>query len=254
MNNLKLLSRRPKAMRKEFSGWAEKYGRTHSSFVFLTGDLGFNALEGVRNTLKDRFVNVGVSEQNMVSMAAALAQQGLSPICYSIAPFANEAVESVANEMMKYQGPSYLRLGFGLAPKSLMPFDQYQPIQQLRTGERWTVIVLGPVVMNALQALDSGSVSADVFVVNELPLSAPTPQLEASIRKTGKVLVVEEHVSRGGLGEHLALLLCKRNLVPKHFSSLCAQGYPSGLYGNQAFHQTESNLDPQSILHHLSSV
>lgn len=300
-------------MRKEFSSWAEKYGRTHSSFVFLTGDLGFNALEGVRNTLKDRFVNVGVSEQNMVSMAAALAQQGLSPICYSIAPFAvfrpaeqirvdvclhkmnvkivgngggygygimgathhaiedigvlsgfshmkcfvpfsNEAVESVANEMMKYQGPSYLRLGFGLAPKSLMPFDRYQPIQQLRTGERWTVVALGPVVMNALQALDSGSVSADVFVVNELPLSGLTPQLEDSIRKTGRVLVVEEHVSRGGLGEHLALLLCKRNLVPKHFSSLCAQGYPSGLYGNQAFHQTESNLDPQSILHHLSSV
>src|SRR5690242_17673469 len=54
----------------------------------LTGDLGYQALEGVREKLKDRFINAGVSEQNMVSVAAALASEGLEPLCYSIAPFA----------------------------------------------------------------------------------------------------------------------------------------------------------------------
>src|SRR5204862_8024045 len=57
-------------------------------FVFLTGDLGFAALENVVSALKDRFINMGVCEQNMVSVAAGLAQQGLTPLCYSIAPFA----------------------------------------------------------------------------------------------------------------------------------------------------------------------
>src|SRR5205814_4469990 len=75
-------------MRKEFSNWIENFGRNESRFIFLTGDLGFAALENVQAALQRRFVNMGVCEQNMVSVAAGLAQQGLTPLCYSIAPFA----------------------------------------------------------------------------------------------------------------------------------------------------------------------
>jgi len=32
-------------MRKEFSSWIENFGRNESRFIFLTGDLGFAALE-----------------------------------------------------------------------------------------------------------------------------------------------------------------------------------------------------------------
>lgn len=55
--------------------------------VFLTGDLGFMALEPLQKALGDRFINAGVSEQNMVSVGAALAKDGWKPWCYSIAPF-----------------------------------------------------------------------------------------------------------------------------------------------------------------------
>jgi transketolase len=56
-------------------------------FVFLTGDLGFMALEPVRQAAGPRFINAGVAEQNMVSVAAGLARGGLRPWVYSIAPF-----------------------------------------------------------------------------------------------------------------------------------------------------------------------
>src|SRR5271167_2666914 len=56
-------------------------------FVFLTGDLGFKALEPLQSALGQRFINAGVSEQNMVSVAAGLARSGLRPWTYSIAPF-----------------------------------------------------------------------------------------------------------------------------------------------------------------------
>jgi transketolase len=56
-------------------------------FVFLTGDLGFQALEPLRDALGQRFINAGVAEQNMVSVAAGLARQGLRPWAYSIASF-----------------------------------------------------------------------------------------------------------------------------------------------------------------------
>ncbi|GAB1489319.1 1-deoxy-D-xylulose-5-phosphate synthase [Opitutaceae bacterium] len=75
-------------MRKEFSDWVEGFGRREPRLVFLTGDLGFAALENVQAALGARFVNAGVSEQNMVSVAAGMAHQGLRPLCYSIAPFA----------------------------------------------------------------------------------------------------------------------------------------------------------------------
>lgn len=54
---------------------------------FLTGDLGFMALEEVRSALGTRFVNTGVAEQNMVGIAAGLARGGHKVFVYSIAPF-----------------------------------------------------------------------------------------------------------------------------------------------------------------------
>jgi transketolase len=55
--------------------------------LFLTGDLGFMALEPLQKALGQRFINAGVAEQNMVSVAAGLARQNLEVWVYSIAPF-----------------------------------------------------------------------------------------------------------------------------------------------------------------------
>ncbi len=54
---------------------------------FLTGDLGFMALEEVQATFGDRFINAGVAEQNMIGLASGLAREGLKVFIYSIAPF-----------------------------------------------------------------------------------------------------------------------------------------------------------------------
>ena len=57
------------------------------NMVFLTGDLGFMALENLEQAMKARFINAGVAEQNMVSVAAAMARDGWDAWVYSIAPF-----------------------------------------------------------------------------------------------------------------------------------------------------------------------
>ena len=59
----------------------------HPKMVFLTGDLGFMALEPLQEAMGPRFINAGLAEQNMVSVAAALARQQLEVWVYSIAPF-----------------------------------------------------------------------------------------------------------------------------------------------------------------------
>lgn len=74
-------------MRKEFAEAIIRLAKEDNKVVFLTGDLGFMALEGVQQAMGDRFINAGVAEQNMASMAASLAYEGFVPFIYSISPF-----------------------------------------------------------------------------------------------------------------------------------------------------------------------
>ncbi len=292
-------------VRKEFSQWLEATGKGRPELLFLTGDLGFAAFENVAAALGERFINIGVCEQNMVSMAASLATEGLLPFCYSIAPFAvfrpmeqirldvcihnlnvkivgngggygygimgathhaledlaalsclprmkcfvpfcNEDVAGSGNALLAYHGPSYIRMGFGVFPKELGSCPAFAPVRRLCHGERITVVGIGPVVLNAVAAARSLPGGADVFVVSELPLLELGRELSDSLKRTGKLLVVEEHVARGGLGEHLALkaleLGLKLSVQHRH-----ALGYPSGRYGSQSFHVAESGLDTASL-------
>jgi len=80
-----------------------------ADFVFLTGDLGFKALEPVRDALGKRFINVGVAEQNMVSLAAGLARAGMRPWAYSIAPFIYaRPFEQIRNDVCLHRLPVVL--------------------------------------------------------------------------------------------------------------------------------------------------
>ena len=75
-------------------------------FVFLTGDLGFMALEPLQAALGARFINAGVAEQNMVSVAAGMARQGLDAWVYSIAPFCYaRPFEQIRNDIAFHQLP-----------------------------------------------------------------------------------------------------------------------------------------------------
>jgi transketolase len=53
----------------------------------LCGDLGYSVLEPFAARFPDRFVNVGVAEQNMTGVAAGLAMTGRIVVTYSIANF-----------------------------------------------------------------------------------------------------------------------------------------------------------------------
>ena len=293
-------------MRREFSKTIEKIALEKQELIFLTGDLGFMALENVRDAIGDRFVNAGVSEQNIISMAAAMATEGLLPVCYSIAPFivfrpaeqirldvclhglnvkivgngggygygimgathhaiediavlssfqemrcfiplSNEDVEAAVYAMFAYHGPSYFRLGFGILPEGLN-LPAYNHTRKLRSGTDLTIVGMGPVLLNVFKLFGTSenSFSADVFAISEVPVPELSEELKESIQKTSRVLVIEEHVKRGGLGEHLAGHILENNLHCS-YKQLFAKGYPDGRYGSQGYHQTQSGLDADNI-------
>lgn len=53
----------------------------------LVGDLGFSVVEDFKEQFSERFLNVGVAEQNMAGVAAGLAREGFKVFVYSIANF-----------------------------------------------------------------------------------------------------------------------------------------------------------------------
>jgi transketolase len=74
-------------MRDEFAHAMIALFGKRSDLVFITGDVGYMAVEGIAEAYGERFINAGIAEQNMVSLAAGLAHEGHLPWVYSIAPF-----------------------------------------------------------------------------------------------------------------------------------------------------------------------
>jgi transketolase len=282
-------------------------------FVFLTGDLGYKALEPLRDVLGSRFINAGVAEQNMISLAAGLARSQMRPWVYSIAPFVyarpfeqvrndlslhnlpvvlvgngggygygvmgathhaledygtllclphlrvyipafNADVEIITEQLFSANHPCYLRLGVSEEPKdSLVP--TYAPWRKLVDGLGWVIIVTGSLVgslWTAIRELQVGR-RPSLWLVSELPVETIPIQFNNDVFNAGRLLVVEEHVTHGGLAEHLALRLLSSGNAPRQFVTRAALGYPSGLYGSQLFHRRECGLDPTSILNFLET-
>jgi transketolase C-terminal domain/subunit len=53
----------------------------------IIGDVGAVMFAKFRADFPDRFLNVGLCEQSMISLAAGMASEGLRPIVYTITPF-----------------------------------------------------------------------------------------------------------------------------------------------------------------------
>lgn len=75
-------------MRGAFLNTLLQVAEQDARVFFLTGDLGFWVVEPFQEKFPDRFLNVGVAEQNMVGIATGLAESGFIPFVYSIVTFA----------------------------------------------------------------------------------------------------------------------------------------------------------------------
>jgi transketolase len=61
---------------------------SHDESIFLvTPDMGFSVLEKYIERYPDRYLNVGIAEQNAIGVAAGLALSGYNVYVYSIVPF-----------------------------------------------------------------------------------------------------------------------------------------------------------------------
>jgi transketolase len=86
------------------------------NIYLVINDLGFNVIEPFKNKFPDRTFNAGVSEQNMMGMAAGIASEKCSVFVYSIANFSTfRCAEQIRNDIDYHNLPvTIVSVGSGL--------------------------------------------------------------------------------------------------------------------------------------------
>ncbi|MCX6732306.1 MAG: 1-deoxy-D-xylulose-5-phosphate synthase [Candidatus Roizmanbacteria bacterium] len=89
----------------------------NKNVYLLTGDLGYNTLEKIEKDFPDRFIDVGVAEQNMIGIASGLALSGKKVYIYSIIPFLiMRCYEQIRNDICYHDlDITLVGIGAGLA-------------------------------------------------------------------------------------------------------------------------------------------
>ena len=65
-----------------------KWGKTNEKAIVLSGDLTTSCeIDEFRNAYPERFLSLGLMEQNMMSFAAGLAREGLIPMVHTFSVF-----------------------------------------------------------------------------------------------------------------------------------------------------------------------
>lgn len=147
-------------MRNAFANTLTDCAKDGRKLMLLTGDLGFSVLEKFRDFFPDRFLNMGISEANMIGAASGLALSGMKPYVYSIVPFATmRCFEQVRNDVC-YQDADVkiVGVGGGLAYGTLGPTHHArEDIALMASLPNMTVVCPGdPVETELLTKLSAG--------------------------------------------------------------------------------------------------
>ena len=86
-------------MRDHFIKRLSKLAQDNPRILLITGDIGFGVFDNFRASHPSQFINVGVAEQNMTSIATGLAMEGRIVFTYSIANFPTlRCLEQIRND------------------------------------------------------------------------------------------------------------------------------------------------------------
>lgn len=104
-------------MRGAFFDTLEELAASDDRIWLATGDLGFSVIERFAARFPDRYLNVGVAEQNLTGVAAGLALSGRIVFTYSIANFpVMRCLEQIRNDVCYHRlNVKIVAVGGGLA-------------------------------------------------------------------------------------------------------------------------------------------
>jgi len=104
-------------------------GKFHQELIVLDADLSSDCrLRGFENKIPNQFIENGIAEQDMVSMAGGLARMGLLPVVNSFASF----LASRANEQIYNNATEKTKIIYGFHYAGLIPAGPGKSHQSIR--------------------------------------------------------------------------------------------------------------------------
>ncbi len=74
-------------MRNRFGEVISKLADENENIIIIVGDIGYRVFDDFREKYPERFINMGICEQSIISVASGMALEGLQPWVYTITPF-----------------------------------------------------------------------------------------------------------------------------------------------------------------------
>lgn len=100
-------------MRNTIINRITKEAKSNKDIFFISGDAGFGVLDEFKANFPERFLNLGIAEQNAISFASGLALTGYKVFVYNIIPFIlYRCFEQVRNDIC-YQKLPVTLIGIG---------------------------------------------------------------------------------------------------------------------------------------------
>lgn len=262
-----------KSTREGFGEALLTLAKNNKNIVVVSADLAESTrVQKFSQKYPDRFIEVGVAEQNAMGVAAGLALSGKIPFIASFAVFSpgrnwdqlrvsvcyskanvkiasthtglavgedgatHQALEDIAitrvlpnliviapadyNETLaatkviaKHQGPVYLRLTRQNSPVFSKPNGQFVigRSEVLLRGTDITIVACGPIIYEALLAaheLAKKKIKVEIINCPSIkPLDKNT--ILRSVKKTKKLITLEDHQMAGGLGSAVVEMLAQ---------------------------------------------
>lgn len=153
-------------MRKTFVQTLEKLARKDKNIFILTADLGV-FFKSFQQKFPERFINCGVSEENMIGVAAGLALSGKNVYCYSIVPFLiMKALEKIRVDIC-YQNLNVKLLGAGgglVYGVEGMTHHAIEDIAVMRALPNMTVVAPGDLLEVEVAAKESAEYKGPLYI------------------------------------------------------------------------------------------
>src|SRR3989344_1980677 len=250
-------------MRTAFVEEITKLAEKDKNVWLLTGDLGFSVFDDFQKKFPKQYLNVGVAEQDLISIAAGLAMSGKKIFAYSISTFVTmRPLEQIRNDLCYQDLPVYLIGGGSTFSYSTFGCTHF-PLEDLglmRILPNMAVAAPGdPLEVRALvrgrqlpNALTAASILREQGIkCRVLSFHTMKPLDKAAIinaaKETKGLITIEEHFKNGGLGTAVAETLAREGLSVPLVNIGIDDEFPKGS-GSQEYFLKKYGLTPEGIL------
>ena len=110
-------------MRNTFAKTINQLALEDKNIILLSGDIGNKMFDQLKKNCPKQFINCGIAEENMISVAAGMALCNLRPIIYTITPFTTiRCLEQIKIGVSYHNAPVVIvGTGSGLSYSELGP-------------------------------------------------------------------------------------------------------------------------------------